>query len=356
MCLLLFVLPACDSGGGTDTERFPDKDCIISTDPFFDGGVGRGEIPSLSVDVGTEGRPRFVSPDGEGTEYLSDSTRVIGLTVDGQPYAVPHNILWWHEIINVNVADRRIAITYCPLTGSSLAFDRSVVDGAEFGVSGLLFRNNLTMFDQTEQESLWPQMNRAAGCGPRAGTTVEMISVIEMTWTGWSALHPDTRVVSSRTGYARDYTTYPYGDYKRPNSRRLFDSRTAIDDRRPPKERVLGIPAGDGGVAFPFGAFNDGSPKRVVETTVGGESIVVLWSHTRRSAMAYRPMVDGTPVTFEVRDGRIVDTDTGSEWTVDGRAVSGARQGARLEPVQRTYVAFWFAWATFQPETELWNG
>ncbi|MFB6240203.1 MAG: DUF3179 domain-containing (seleno)protein, partial [Gemmatimonadota bacterium] len=53
-------------------------------------------------------------------------------------------------------------------------------------------------------------------------------------------------------------------------------------------------------------------------------------------------------------DGReIVDRGTGSTWTLDGRAVDGPLEGARLEPVREAYVAFWFAWALFQPETEI---
>jgi hypothetical protein len=63
-----------------------------------------------------------------------------------------------------------------------------------------------------------------------------------------------------------------------------------------------------------------------------------------------------TPLSFTVRgDTAIVDTDTGSRWRVDGRAVSGPRAGQQLAPVDRAYVAFWFAWAAFQPETALWT-
>lgn len=283
---------------------------------------------------------------------------MIGLVVDGQPIAVPHNILWWHEIINFNFDGIRLAVTYCPLTGSSLAFDRAVIDGNEFGVSGLLFQNNLTMFDRTNQESLWPQMNRQADCGPRLGAELTTFPVIEMQWAGWRALHPDTRVVSNNTGFSRNYTPsgYPYGDYERiDNNRLLFDM--PIDDRRPPKERVLGIPAGGSeSIAFPFGALDADGPARVVETTVDGERIVVFWSRERRGAMAFRPVVNGQPTAFTVRDGRIVDEATESTWTIDGTATEGPLAGTRLTSVQEAYVAFWFAWAAFEEATRLWEG
>jgi hypothetical protein len=364
LLLLPLVLQGCDSGGTSpdgDDSGFTLDNCTIPTDQIVDGGVPRDGIPSL--DGLTPDDDRLVRKDAGTAGYLADGNRVIGMLFGDQALAVPHNILWHHEIVNVDEwAGRTFAVTYCPLTGTSLAFDRSAVDGAEFGVSGLLFNNNLMMFDRRDNESLWPQMNRQANCGANVGTDLQMLPVVEMTWGAWKALHPDTKVISSRTGHSRNYTTagYPYGDpdpassYEAPNNDRLlFD--IPIDDRRPPKERVLGIPDGDGGLAVPFGELDDGSEARVVEVTVGGTDMVVFWTRDAEGAMAYRPRTqDGQALSFAVQDGRIVDTETQRTWTLDGRARDGS---ARLEPVRTAFVAFWFAWAadSFHPETRIWE-
>ncbi len=71
--------------------------------------------------------------------------------------------------------------------------------------------------------------------------------------------------------------------------------------------------------------------------------------------MAYRPFAEGQALTFEARDERLVDVETGSAWRLDGLAIEGSLAGRRLEPVAEAYVAFWFAWATFQPQTRLWE-
>ena len=42
----------------------------------------------------------------------------------GQAVALPHKLLNWHEVVNLNVRTRALAITYCPLTGSAIVFDR----------------------------------------------------------------------------------------------------------------------------------------------------------------------------------------------------------------------------------------
>ncbi|MEX0746386.1 MAG: DUF3179 domain-containing protein, partial [Rhodothermales bacterium] len=288
--------------------------------------------------------------------YLRDDSRIIGLVIDGMAIAVPHNILWWHEIANLNFSDRQVAVTFCPLTGSSLVFDRTALGGAEFGVSGLLFKNNLVMYDRRSDESLWPQMVRAAGCGPSNGTSLPMAAALEMTWAGWRGLYPETRVVSGRTGFNRDYSPsgYPYGNYDRPDNPSVLFS-LKIDQRRPPKERVLGIPGRTGGIAFPFGSLHNGAPFRVAHVTLDERAIVVFWDAARQGAMAYDPVAGGETLGFEVRDDGIFDTSSGTRWLIDGRADSGPLAGSRLTPIAEAYVAFWFAWAEFHPETILWS-
>ena len=63
---------------------------------------------------------------------------------DNEVKIYPHPILDWHEIINDGIGDKKYALTYCPLTGTSLAWDRTI-NGQEttFGVSGLLYNTNL---------------------------------------------------------------------------------------------------------------------------------------------------------------------------------------------------------------------
>jgi hypothetical protein len=334
--------PGSRSEDSLSLDDFNIENCDLPTNRLIDGGVGRDGIRSLD-------NPSLVGPEAESTEYLADSSRVVGILFGDKPLAVPLSLVWRHEIANFDDwGGESFAVTHCPLTGSSLVFDREAVDGAEFGVSGLLFDNNLVMYDRRKEKSLWPQMNRQADCGDALGTELSMLPSIEMTWGRWKTLHPDTRVLPLE---GADEVSYPYGDYRFPQNEELVFEDTPIDDRRPPKERVLGIPVGDdGGIALPFGALDKGSAARVVTVTVDGTQMTVFWSREAQSAMAYE-----TSTSFSVEDGRIVDDATGSVWTVDGQAVLGYREGERLNPVDRAYVAFWFAWAAFHPDTRLWT-
>ena len=359
LMLLVGVMPLLGCGDGVRGEAvgpppgLRDEDvglCSIPDGLIYSGGVGRDGIPALSD-------PVLVQPSDPDAAYLRPHDRVIGIEADGEYIAIPHNILWWHEIVNFNTLEPALSVTYCPLTGSSIVFDRTSVGGVEFGVSGLIFNNNLLMYDRATdgETSLWPQMMRGARCGPRDGQALQMYPATEMRWDGWVRLHPETRVISGETGFIRDYDVYPYGSYEGVNDERTLYPNFAFDRRRPPKERVLGIPFDDGGgIAFPFGLLDAGGP-RVVHEVADGEPVVVFWSSEAQAALAFWSSLDGQPLTFEVRDGRYVDVESGTKWGFDGLGLSGAMAGRRLPQIHEAYVAFWFAWATFTVDSELWR-
>ncbi len=346
------LLSGCKDGSSTavfGTE--PDDDfCNVDISFFADGGVGKDGIPALTD-------PPLVS--AAAVDYLDPADRIIGFVTNGQPIAVPHNILWYHEIANFNFAESKIAVTYCPLTGSSIGFDRSVAGGAEFGVSGLLFKNNLTMYDRRSSESLWPQMSLEASCGQAQGTEIPLVAVFEMTWSGWKDLHPDTQAISDELGRfdPRLYQEYPYRsfDYEDLDNGFLLFPQGPLDTRRPPKERVLGIARGSEGKAFPFGEL-DLEALRAVNDVVAGAPVVVFWDRSRSGAAAFDPIVGGRTLTFAADGDQFVDAETGTSWSMRGEAILGPLTGTRLEPIPEAYVAFWFAWASFQPDTDLWLG
>ncbi len=358
---------ACGGGDGTSPPLGGDGDgvtpppqesfCSIPADLIFRGGVGRDGIPALR-------NPLLVAADAPQAEYLRDFDRVIGIEAGGEFLAVPHNILWWHEIANFDDFGVPFAVSYCPLTGSSMVFDRTSIGDVDLGVSGLIYNNNLMMFNRRadgSQESLFPQMLRAGRCGPLDGAELQMVGSTEIRWDAWKALHPETLVVSGILPYDRDYRQYPYNNYEEIHNGETLFPHEEFDTRRPPKERVLGIPLDHGfGMSFPFTVLEsmagDGDKVAVHDDVGGSEPAVVFWSTNAQSAVAYKPMANGQDLTFEVRDDGFFDIETGSEWTLGGLAVSGPHGDASLELTDDAYVAFWFAWATFQPNTDVLPG
>jgi uncharacterized protein DUF3179 len=98
-----------------------------------------------------------------------------------------------------------------------------VIEGRRhiFLVSGLLYQRNLLLYDQ-ETESLWSQLLSQAVTGPLAGKSLKVLGAENTTWGAWRGIHPDTQVLSSATGYTRDYRLDPYAAYLFPRSPALL--------------------------------------------------------------------------------------------------------------------------------------
>lgn len=81
-----------------------------------------------------------------------------------------------------------------------------------FGVSGMLYKANVLMYDQ-QTESLWSQVRREAVTGPMTGAKLKVLPSTLTSWQKWSHKHPQTEVLSLDTGHRRDYRQDPYADY-----------------------------------------------------------------------------------------------------------------------------------------------
>ncbi len=60
--------------------------------------------------------------------------------------------------------------------------------------------------------------------GPLAGKRLVVLPAENTTWGAWKGAHPETRVLSFLTGYARDYKQDPYADYPLPRNPALLVS------------------------------------------------------------------------------------------------------------------------------------
>ncbi len=167
--------------------------------------IPRNTIPALS-------RPHMI-PAGLAGATLQDSDRVLGVFLNGEARAYPIRILNWHELVNDEVGGVPVLVSWCPLCGSAVVYD-PMVDGRRltFGVSGLLYKRNVLMFDH-ETDSLWSQLLSRAVTGPLAGRELKVLPATNTTWGEWEKRHPATRVISFLTGHARDYRRDPYADY-----------------------------------------------------------------------------------------------------------------------------------------------
>lgn len=338
----LVALGACVDDTPTDLPR--DLSCDLNANLMF-SSLAPNAIPALS-------EPDMVSPGDPGAEYLRDNDRVLGVYMNGEARAYPHNILWHHEIVNDRVGGEWISVTFCPLTGSGLGFD-PIIGGRrlDVGVSGLLFANNLVMYDRLTEEVYGPQLTVAGACESFRGRSLDLVPVQEMSWGQWQQLHPNTTVVSSVRPNARNYQFYPYETYDEITSNQLLVPMT-VDNSRLIKERVLAIRDGTGGRGYPYGELIETGEVSAVNEVVGGVPTAIFFDIANgQTALAFDARVAGQTLTFDADPaGFWTDQETGSTWRIDGLATAGPLAGERLSTRADAYTLFWFAWRHFQPD------
>lgn len=292
--LLLIVSPIL-SGFDFSKHAIPPSE-ILSGGPPKDG------IPAIL-------KPKFIPADKAG--FMRDKDRVLVLLHNREAKAYPIKIMNWHEIVNDTVGGKRVFVTYCPLCGTGMAFD-STIDGKvyTFGVSGLLYKSDVLMYDH-QSESLWSQILQEAVTGELTGTHLTLLPLVHTTWGAWKKEQPGTLVLSTDTGYRRNYTRDPYASYEKTD--RLMFPVGKLDQRYPPKTWVIGIQRNGITRAYPFIELAD-SPRTFTDK-IGSEDIQISYEAATRTS-------------------RIRNQD-----------------GDELQ----TVVAYWFAWTAFHPDTEIYQ-
>lgn len=193
LMLFSFLMASCRQTTGSETTDEGEKvSWLLPADKILDGGPGKDGIPSIDS-------PVFAL--ASETSYVQDDRKVLGVSLGGVEKAYPLQVMDWHEIVNDRVGSRQVAISHCPLTGTGIGFDRIVKNRpVEFGVSGLIYKNNLIPYDRFTNSN-WSQMQMRAVSGEMAGTNLEPVTAIQTTWKTWKQIYPDSHVLTTDTGF-----------------------------------------------------------------------------------------------------------------------------------------------------------
>jgi hypothetical protein len=304
--LLLMTLIA--SGAGARDAQPPSfyngfdvEDGLIAPNEIDHGGPGRDGIPALDYAVFLEGAARE-------TEIQADD-RVMGVSYNGVAKAYPIRILEQHEIVNDHFALTPLTITFCPLCGTGMVFQAEAAGKVlNFGVSGLIYNSDMLLYDRDTQ-SLWSQVMKKAVTGPLKGTDLVQVPAQYTTWASWTQQHPDSLLLSTDTGFERDYDVSPYEEYKRLPM--VMFATLNNDLRLPAKTWIVGITSGDQALALPFEELDKlDEPLTVI---VGDTPLEIRWDKTASVARAFEKDGKEFPVT----------------------------------------AGYWFAWVAFHPATAL---
>ncbi|MBI4067325.1 DUF3179 domain-containing protein [Candidatus Gottesmanbacteria bacterium] len=275
----------------------------VKPEDLEQGCFGQDCIPAIT-------NPKFQK--ASDATWLQDNDVVFTISHKGIDRAYPQRIMNWHEIINDEIAGEPIAITFCPLCGSAVAFERKV-DGiiTEFGVSGKLHDSDLVMYDRYEG-NLWQQITGEAIVGPAARRNEKLKAILlgTTTWGVWKKDHSNGEVLSQDTGYTRNYSQYPYGTYEQDDQ--IYFGVKNLNKQLQIKTVVYGIEINGKAKAYPASIFDKNA--------------------------SFNDSLDDTKLKLERTNAGEVK-------------VTNLQTNEKIIPLR----LFWFAWAAFHPDTEIYK-
>ncbi len=341
----LFLMACSGQSKEDDPAPVSSNPWLIQEDKVVRGGPGKDGIPSVDY-------PRFSYINS--IDFLNPGDLVLGVKVGDEIRAYPHVILDWHEIVNDDINGLPLAITYCPLTGTGIGWDRRI-NGATttFGVSGWLYNSNLIPYDRATG-SHWSQMLLKSVNGSLIEEKIRTYPLIETTWQTWKTMFPDSEILNKNSGFNRTYSFYPYGNYKTDHDFLLFPLETD-DTRLPRKQRGLGVVVNGSAAFYPFDKFD--APVAVYQDNFRSVPLVIAGSSRQNFLVAYeRRLPDGALLQFQAVEktgNPVIMTDNeGNQWNIFGEAVEGPRKGTALKPTQ-SFMGYWFAWGAFYLKPEI---
>jgi hypothetical protein len=284
--------------------------------------------------------PTFVGIEKAG--FLKNDSLVIGLTVEGQPFAYPCGALALAPVIIHADADKRILVMYSPYAGRAQAFvvDSTIkpreLDIVSMPADALLLYNSrigqfINGFTGTTLNGERPEGFRSP------------IEVRKTNWREWRTLNPDTKVLATSISLA--------GEKAHPR----FPPRP-VPMRLPPEARVTLLRTARPVLIDPS-QFKSGE---VLNMTAGGTNLLIFRDQRTGKLHIFDRAVKGD--LFPQFTRRMItkrpeiafhDTDTDSDWTVEGRCIAGYVKGEQLRPISMEADVSYGTLKSFYPKLEV---
>ncbi len=309
----------------------------IRLDEILWGGVQQDGIPPLRY-------PNMI--DVKQASYLYNNDVIFGIVIDGEARAYPQRILAWHELFIDTIGKYSIAGVYCTLCGTVIIYD-TYHNGIhhDLGTSGFLYRSNKLMYDKATQ-SLWNTVEGKPVLGPliRDSIQLNLLPVVTTTWKQWKTQYPKTKVLSSKTGFFRNYGQgEAYRAYFATDDL-MFP--VPLEDQRLKNKDLVYIVRIDNYENHPLAIsvdFLDTNP--IYQDRIGDKSFIII---TDPSGMSRTYYSEG--LKFNYRDNSLFDVN-GREWIISEEYLI-SEDGKKLSRIP-THEIFWFAWYNFYPNTRL---
>jgi hypothetical protein len=234
----------------------------------------------------------------------------------------PYNFILQSEVINDTFQGQKYALSYCPITKSSVAFTRDEI----FRASGYLYKNNLAPYDE-KTETIWSQMLIKGIIGTKKNNRFNTLPVLETTWKTVKMYFPNAKVISGVITASKENPPSDNSDDKNaPNSNQL----------------VYGIIDSSNNInIFKYEDFSD---QKTINVTIQSQKFIVYGNSKFNVITAFK--VDNFQDYTSLSNDEfpfVLKGKNGTKFTIFGIGTNGNI----LTKPQFAYVAIWSAWQDF---------
>mgnify|MGYP006277955379 CR=1 FL=1 len=197
-----------------------------------------------------------------------------------------------------------------------------------------------------QTQSLWSQVSGKCISGEMEGAVLDLVPSQHMFFADFASLYPEGQVLAKP---ARGQPGSAYGDYFRSEDKLGVFGRANDFDRLPGKALVWGLRLESGPIAVAqtlldsvrWVLIDDSRPPVAVVSDTAGHTVAAFDLSGLQPAEVERLGLINDQLVLAGGDRR---------WNpISGRALGG---GSELKPLP-LISAYWFAWASFFPETRL---
>ncbi len=295
--------------------------------------------------------PRFIAVDQAMEEFGPDEEIVGVLDSDGQPYGFVARLARRPHIVYQPRGDAPFVMTHCILSHSSMAYAATGQFNEPDIVITSALANNMVFYEKRSRCSVIQIQNRS-----RDGElNLETLSTLMMKLGSWQKLFPDGNVWTRDSEWRDTFylNVLARADVIDPASPTLvYPLQHVLNQRLPMKSLVAGVEIDAIARAYPLALFESDS---LLLDKLGDRSIVFVSAFGGDYVQVFDRKVENGPILefSSLIESHFTDTQTESTWDLRGLCVAGALQGTQLIPVPHYNKIFWFAWADYHPDTQI---
>lgn len=286
--------------------------------------------------------PPFVNANDPDVPEAGDY--VVGLIFEDRAYAFPYRALFARPVVSLVDYDQRMLLLWSAYANRAVAVhltrDLRVRD-LEVVTSPA---NALVVYDRRLGQFICGVTGRLLNGGEVVGFG-KSIDTTKTTWSEWRSAHPDTQVMA---GWNRSTSL--------PNRPILPAYKLRVPPLPEPGTQVALL-----ATTQPAAVRDDLKLERPANLTIGNTRVLLLRDRAGRLRAFDRHVKEDLFLTFELSSARsnrkreinLVDVDTQSTWTLDGRAIDGELKGQRLRSIDLDDRLYWGVMKFWYPNLEL---